>query len=370
MLYRLQMSVVKEILSLLRDPASRRLLIGAPILQTLVFSTAATLEVSNADVALLNQDAGRWSYEYVARVIGARFVDEIVIVQSMEEMTELIDRRQVLIGLHLQADFSRDVEAGRPASVQVILDGRRANAAQVASGYLAEISATLGVELEQRDGVSARGSPGVELRHWFNPNLHFRWFIVTSLSALLTMMLTLVTTSLSIAQERELGTFDQVLVSPLNSAEIIISKTVPGLMVGVFVGLLIVLIAVYGFGVPLTSNPLLLFASLLLFLFSVVGLGLAISAFCQTQQQAILGVFIGTIPMILISGFMTPVENMPVWLQVAAELSPLKHMLIIIQGCFLKSWGVAEIWPHAWPMLLIALVTLSFATVVVKSRLE
>jgi len=355
---------------MLRDPASRRLLIGAPILQTVVFSAAATLEVSNTDIALMNEDAGRWSYEYVARVAGAGFVDEMITVQSMEQMTDLIDRRQVLIGLRLPSDFSRKVTAGETASVQLLMDGRRANAAQVASGYLAEISATLGAELQQGSAVSARGSPGVELRHWFNPNLHFRWFIVTSLSALLTMMLTLVTTALSIARERELGTFDQVLVSPLNSAEIIVSKMVPGLMVGVFVGLLIVMIAVFGFGVPMAGNPLLLFGSLLLFLFSVVGMGLAISAFCQTQQQAILGVFIGTIPMILISGFMTPVDNMPLWLQACAELSPLKHALIIIQGCFLKNWGVAEIWPHAWPMLLIALVTLGFATVVVRGRLE
>jgi ABC-2 type transport system permease protein len=309
----------------------------------------------------------------VARISEASFVDEIIAVDSLQAMDNLLSERRVLLGIHIQPDFSRHVMVGDTATVQVLLDGRRANANQVLQGYLQAIVADLSADILSS---GLRGDPGilaaprVEVRHRYNPNLHFRWFIVTSLCAMLTMMLTLVITSLSIARERELGTFEQVLVSPLNSIEIIVSKMVPGLMAGMFVSLLIVLLAVFGFGVPFSGSPLLLFASLALFMLSVVGLGLMISALCQTQQQAILGVFIGTIPMILISGFATPVENMPIWLQYCAELVPLKHVLIIIHGCFLKSWELSDVLTHAWPMALIALVTLTLAAVVVRRRLQ
>ncbi len=369
MWFRLKIAIVKEVLSYLRDPATRRFMIAAPILQTVVFAFAGTLDVKNADVAVFDQDNGRWSHELVARVDGAWFTDRIVPVQSLAELGDMISLRRVILAIHLAPDFSRNIAAGVPAKVQLIVDGRRANAGQISVSYLNTLVAELGAEL-----VVARGEavvqPGVELRHWFNPNLNYRWFMVINLCGVLGMMMCLVVTSLSIARERELGTFDQLLVSPMTSFEIIIAKLVPGMLIGVVVSGLVTLLAVFAFGAPFEGNPVLYCTGLVTFIFSVVGVGLFISSISNTQQQALLGTFFGSIPFVLTSGFATPVENMPEWLQIAAEINPLKHYLQVVQGSFFKAYTAQQMFNKAWPLLPIALVTLGVATMVVRRKLQ
>jgi ABC-2 type transport system permease protein len=378
-LSRLVSLTIKELLSFLRDPKSRFTLIGPPLLQLFIFSFAATLEVRNVDIALLNDDAGRWSQELIARVGAAGFVDEILPVHRVEEMEDLISRRRVLLALRFPADFSRDVVAGVPARAQVIVDGRRANAGQIALSYLTSIATDLGMELtQQRSSISSASlagsptdaAPRVLVRHWFNPNLIYLWFIVPSLSGILAMFLSLIVTALSIARERELGTFDQLLVSPVKPMEIVIGKTVPALIIGTVMGALMIAAGVFVFRIPFTGSVGLLLASLVLFILSVVGIGLMVSSICQTQQQAILGTFSVAIPVILISGFATPVENMPSWLQVVAQASPLKYFLVIVQGTFLKALPASVVFANAWPMAAIALVTLTLATFFVERRLQ
>lgn len=373
---RLYSVVVKELLSYLRDPRSRASLIVPPLLQLLIFSFAATLEVRNVDVAVLDHDAGVVSGEVVERVRAAGFVDEIVPVWSDAELRRAVDERRVLLAIRFGDDFSRDVLAGRPAKAQVIVDGRRANAGQIALGYLGTIVEGMAEEVRLVGGGTAPSrtppqiAPEVVVRNWFNPNLVYLWFIVPSLAGILSMFLSLLVTGLSIARERELGTFDQLLVSPVRPLEMILGKTLPALLIGTVMGSLMVAAAAFLFRVPFTGSVLLLEASLVLFILSVVGIGLMVSALCHTQQQAILGVFTVGIPVILISGFATPVENMPGWLQVAAEASPLKHFLIIVQGSFLKALPPSEVFANAWPMAVIALFTLSFANLFVRRRLR
>ncbi len=364
---RLKATIVKEMLSYLRDPATRRFLIIVPILQTLVFAFAATLDVRNIDVAILDQDAGRWSHELVAQIDGAWFTDELIQVQDMPALDALISQRRVLLGVRLGPDFSRQVNAGRTGDVQVIIDGRRANAGQISTRYLQEIVAQMAADVA---AAPARGAPQISLRHRYNTNLNYRWFMVVNLTAVLAMMLCLVVTSLSIAQERELGTFDQLLVSPISPLEIIIAKTFPGMMAGVVVSLLVGGIAVFVFGAPFTGSLPLYVVSLVIFTFSVVGVGLLTSAVCQTQQQAILGTFFGTIPFVMTSGFATPVENMPQWLQQATVINPLKHFLEIVQGSYFKAQPAAVIWDSLWPLLIISVLSFSVATIVVKRKLE
>lgn len=381
---RLHAQVRKELLSTLRDPRARAVLIGPPLLQLVVFSYAATLDVRNVDVAVLDRDRGAVSRDLVQRVEAAWFVDEVHVASSLDELGALIERQEALMALHVAAGFSADVAAGRPARAQLLLDGRRGNAAQIAAGYLGEIVAemsrerappALPAQAASLDATTSSGSAGtgraeVVVRHWFNPNLRYVWFIVPSLAGILAMFISLLVTALSIARERELGTFDQLLVSPATSLEIIVGKTIPTLVLGTVLALVMVLAGIFVFRIPFTGSFALLFGSLLLFIVSVVGLGLMLSAVCQTQQQAILGTFALGIPMILISGFATPVENMPGWLQVVAEASPLKHFLIIVQGLFLKALPLADVLAHAWPMAVIAAVTLSTAVVFVQRRLQ
>ena len=208
------------------------------------------------------------------------------------------------------------------------------------------------------------------VRNWFNPNLTYRWFIVPGLSGILAFFSALLITSLSIARERELGTFDQLLVSPTSTPEIILSKSLPALVIGTMLGLLMMAAAAGPFRIPFNGSFALLFVSLVLFILSVVGIGLMISAISATQQQAILGAFAIGVPSVLMSGFATPVENMPMLLQWLAQAIPLTHFLVIVEGSFLKAMAPGDIFASLWPLAMIALVSLTMATIFVRGRLQ
>ena len=364
---RLRAQIVKEFLSILRDPRARMAVLGPPLLQLMIFSFAATLEVRNATLAVFDRDGGRWAQEFVAGIAAADFVGHLQYARSVDELHAAIEQRQALLAIEIPATFSRQVSAGQPAAIQVIVDGRRATSGQVALAYVNTVASNLGVVLKP---VSERPVDFVVLRHWFNPNLIYRWFVVPGLVGIMSMMVALLVTALSIARERELGTFDQLLVSPTQAGEIIVAKTVPALIIGSTIGMVMVAAAVLGFRIPLHGSLLLLYAAMLLFILSVVGIGLMISAISSTQQQAILGSFAAIVPMILLSGFATPVENMPQVLQVIAEAIPLKHFLIIVHGIFLKGMPAGDLWTHIWPLMAISAVTLPLASRFIRSRLH
>lgn len=363
---RLRAQMVKELLSILRDPRSRLVVFLPPLMQLFIFAFATTLEVRNADIAIHDRDAGRWSHEFVARVAAADFVNEVHTVHSRDELRALIDERKVIAAIDMGPDFSRDIAAGRPATAQVIVDGRRSNAGQITVAYLNTIAADVGAAA-RRD---TRDATPIVVRNWFNPNLIYRWFVVPALSGILVFFSGLMITALSIARERELGTFDQLLVSPTTTTEIIIAKAVPALAIGTVLGLLMIAAATFGFRVPLEGSFWLLLPSLELFILSVVGIGLMISSVCATQQQAILGTFAIGVPAVLMSGFATPVENMPTVLQWMAQGIPLTHFLILVEGTFLKAMPLSDIIANTWPLAVIALVTLSMAVIFVRSRLQ
>ncbi|MGQ9424732.1 MULTISPECIES: ABC transporter permease [unclassified Gilvimarinus] len=363
---RLRAQFIKEILSILRDPRSRMVVLVPPLLQLLVFAFAATLEVRNVDIAVHDQDAGLWSHELITRVQRADFINQVHRVTNRQELRDLINEGKAIAALDFPADFSRSIAAGRNAHVQVIVDGRRSNSGQITVGYLSTIAAELDAEINT-DAVPA---VPVVARNWFNPNLIYRWFIVPGLSGILALFSALLITSLSIARERELGTFDQLLVSPTSTLEIIISKSLPALAIGTGLGLLMMAAAVGLFRIPFSGSFGLLLISLMLFILSVVGIGLMISAVSATQQQAILGAFAIGVPAVLMSGFATPVENMPPLLQWLAQAIPLTHFLIIVEGSFLKAMPPGDILTSLWPLVFIALVSLTMATVFVRGRLQ
>lgn len=363
---RLRAQFIKEVLSILRDPRSRMVVFVPPLLQLLLFAFAATLEVRNVDIAVHNQDAGRWSHELVTRLDRAGFVDQIHHVGNRHELRGLIDQGKVIAALDIPVDFSRAIAAGDSSEVQVLVDGRRSNSGQITVGYLSAIAAEVGAEVNPEVGPAAP----VVVRNWFNPNLIYRWFIVPGLSGILAFFSALLITSLSIARERELGTFDQLLVSPTSTPEIIISKSLPALAIGTVLGLMMIAAAIVLFQIPFNGSFWLLLISLMLFILSVVGIGLMISAISATQQQAILGAFAIGVPAVLMSGFATPVENMPTLLQWLAQAIPLTHFLIIVQGSFLKALPLSDILASLWPLAIIALVSLTMATIFVRGRLQ
>lgn len=368
---RVRALVRKELLAVLRDPRSRIVLIGPPLLQLFIFSYAATLDVTHVPLGILNRDGGRWGAELVQRLDGSSTFTRLVPVRALREAEQSIAVRDVLGVVHIGPEFSRDLEAGRPAALQVLLDGRRSNAAQVVQGYLRTVVGDLAADIEQRGGPirMTRGDPVVE-RHGFNPNLDYQWFTVPSLMGIIALVISLMVTGLSVARERELGTFDQLLVSPLRIHEILIGKAVPPLLIGTALATVFLLAAVVVFGIPFRGSLLLLYASLFAYLASIIGVGLFISSLAQTQQQAFLGAFLFAVPAVLLSGFASPVENMPGWLQPLTWADPLRHFLVIVKGVFLKDLPAAEVVANALPLVPIAGVTLAAAAWTFTRRIE
>ncbi len=347
-LRRMAIIVRKELLVLLCNKVSRMLIIVPPLMQIVVFGWAATMEVRNVDVAVLNQDSGNWSREIVRRLQGSHTFRSVTFLDGEADIRPTIERQKALFVMVFDDEFSRRVDAGAPAQMQVILDGRRSNAAQIASYYLETIVRGIGESTPRGQmalgaATNAGGAPklDVRVRCWFNPNLEFQWFFLPNLIGMLGFMLGLVVTGLSVAREREVGTFDQLLVSPATPTEIALAKLVPGCLVGLVHGTIFLLISIFGFGVPFTGSLVLLYVAMLVFAMASGGVGLMVSSLSATQQQAFLGAFTVGVPCILISGAVTPVINMPPFLQYASQLNPMRHFTTIVQGVFLKDITVA-----------------------------
>jgi ABC-2 type transport system permease protein len=353
---RIKAMIKKEFLSVLKDPKTRFVLIMPPIIQLFIFTFAATLDVKNVPIGILNLDSGQKGFELVQRFMGSKTFNKIIFLKGQQEIAPLIDNQKAIAVLSIPADFSRSIESNKSSSLLVILDGRRSNAAQIISGYVAEIIGQLNKDLE----LTIKNSEVIS-RNWFNPNLIYSWYNVPCLMGVLTMVVCLTITSMSVSRERELGTFDQVLVSPLSPREILIGKVVPAIVISIFEGSLILFVGTFVFGVPFVGNIFSLYFVLLIFSLAVVGIGLFISSLSRTQQQANLGAFIFLSPAISLSGFATPIENMPYWLQVLTFANPLRYMLVVSKAIFLKSMPLEDVFLASWPLFIIALCTLSAA---------
>lgn len=369
MLPRVRSLVVKELLAVWRDKKSRFILIVPPMIQLLVFSFAATQEVKNVPVGVLNKDSGTYARDLVARLEGSPNFSRVIHLRADGEVAPAIDARSVLLVLHIGPDFSRKVAAGRPAVVQLLLDGRRSNAAQIAAGYVSAIVTGYDRELAADRSAPPPASTVVS-RVWFNPNLDPTWSTVPGLVAILTTLMGVMVTGLSVARERELGTFEQLLVSPLSPAEIIVGKTVPALLIGLGEGTGMILVGTLVFGVPLHGSVGLLYLAMVVYLAAVIGVGMFVSSLAKTQQQAILGAFVFMVPAILLSGFASPVENMPPWLQWVTVANPVRHFMTIVKGVFLKDMPAADVFHSLVPLVAIAGVTLSAAAWLFRRRME
>jgi ABC-2 type transport system permease protein len=359
---------LKEFLALVRDPRSRFVLIGPPIAQLLVFGYAATYDLDHVPVAVWNQDSGMDSRTLVSRIQGSPHFELVSHITHDSEVRPLIDNRQVLLMLRIGPRFSSDLARGRPASLQLILDGRNSNTAMLALNYLRTIVLDYNRELAQRRGGT--GPPvKLSMRAWYNEDLDSHWFIIPGIVGLLTLVVTLVVTALSVAREREQGTFDQLLVTPLRPTAILIGKSIPGLVIGVVEASFIILVAMLWFGIPLRGDVAALYTGVVLFLFSAVGVGLMISAISVTQQQAVLGAFLFLVPAVILSGFATPIANMPQAVQYLTYLDPLRYFLVIVRGVFLEGDSFGLLWNQFWPMAVIGVVSLAMAGWLFRHRM-
>jgi ABC-2 type transport system permease protein len=363
---RLQALVRKEFQSLLSTKSGRLLLVMPVLIQTALFPFAATLEVKHASLAVCNDDHGQASVELVQRFAASGAFTRIIPVWNAEELEAAIGTRAALLAVHLPADFSRKLARGESSPVQGILDGRRSNSSQIAFSYLQSV---LDEFLRDRAAAVGRVAPSeIVVRNGFVPNLEYTSFILASLVAIITTIGSLIVTALAVAREREQGTFEQLLVSPLSPEMIMLGKAVPAMVVGFFQATLILIAAVFIFEVPFRGHLCLLYGAMLFYALALVGVGLFISAISNTQQQAFLGAFVFMVPAILLSGYTAPVENMPLWLQHLTWMNPVRHFVEIVKGVFLKDASFARVFVLVLPLVVISLVTLSLAALMFRRK--
>jgi ABC-2 type transport system permease protein len=358
----------KEFLALLKDKKNRFVLIGPPLIQLLVFGYAATFDLNRVPIAIYNEDSGSASRELIDRFTGAKAFHEVGRITRQSEIAQLINPKKTLLVLHIGREFSRNLARHKPANIQIIIDGRNSNTALIALNYAQTILADFNRAWAERQHLP-RPPARLEVRAWFNPNLISQWFIVPGIIGLLTLVVTMLVTALSVAREREQGTFDQLLVTPYTPLEILIGKALPGVLIGLTEASFIVLMAVYWFRIPFVGEVAALYLGIALFVAAIVGVGLMISSMAATQQQGLLGAFLFIVPAVNLSGFATPIANMPEIVQTLTLLNPLRYFLVIVRGVMLEGLPMSLLWDQYWPMAVIGLVNLGLAGWMFRRRL-
>jgi ABC-2 type transport system permease protein len=360
--------MIKEFLALLKDKKGRMVFIGPPIIQLIVFGYAATFDLNQVPYAVFNEDSGAAARQFLQRVEGSPAFRLAGYLENDGQIAPLIDTKKVLMILHIGPRFTEDLLLRRPAPLQVIIDGRNSNTAMLIAGYMRTILTRFNQEWAETNGYP-RPPAKLNIRAWFNPNLQSRWFIIPGIVGLLTLVVTVMVTALSVAREREAGTFDQLLVTPLRPLEILLGKALPGMVIGFLEANLIILIAVLWFHIPLRGSLIALYIGLFLFLLSVIGVGLMISSIAVTQQQGLLGGFLFLVPSIILSGFATPIANMPQTVQVLTFINPMRYFLVILRSVFLEGTSIPLLWPEYWPMAIIGIVNLTLAAWLFRHRM-
>ena len=359
----------KEFLALMKDKKSRFTIVIPPIVQLLVFGYAATYDLTYVPLAVYDEDRSAASRELIARFTGSPNFQEVARITRQDRIAPLIDRKEVLVLLHIHPQFTRNLLTGKTAEVQVIVDGRNSNTAMIALGYVRAIVTRFNLEW-----IDTHGGPTpparLRTRAWYNANLESRWYIVPGIVGLLTLVVTMLVTALSVAREREQGTFDQLLVTPMRPVEILLGKALPGFIIGAAEATIIILLTVFWFQVPLRGDILLLYIGLFLFLMSAIGVGLMISSLSVTQQQGLLGAFMFLVPAIILSGFTTPIANMPAAVQKLTLLNPLRYFMVVIRGVFLEDAPLHLYLQQFWPMAVIGIVCLALAGWLFRHRIN
>jgi ABC-2 type transport system permease protein len=345
--------VIKEFIELRRDTWARFRLIVPPIIQVIVFGYAATFEVFAVSTAVLDLDHSQESRELISRFTGSGRFHVVKVAQTQREIDSAIDRSDATIAIVMHPDFAHALRKGQSAPVQVVVDGTNSNTALIALGYVNDIASKFSqdyaIDLAQRlHGAQGLRTAQVvlEQRPWYNPDFNSRWFFVPGVIATLTLVMVVNLTSFAVVREREVGTLEQIMVTPIRPLEFILGKSIPFFLVGMALVSLIAGVGTLWFRIPFVGNPLVLLLGTSLYLLSTLGLGLLISTVCQTQQQAFATNFFVVNPMFTLSGFGFPISSMPDALQWLTYLDPVRYYLIIIRGTFLKGVGVAVLWPQ------------------------
>jgi ABC-2 type transport system permease protein len=367
---------VKELIQVLRDKRLRAALIFPPILQLIIFGYAANLDVKHIRTAVRDLDQSVDSRDLIARFGSSKYFDIVSFAQTPKDIEGLIQKGDITLSIEIPSDFSKKLKKGDTATVQLILDGTESNTAMIALGYagriLSEYSTKIMLKRLNREGVVGFEEAGVDVEHriWFNPNFESRLFYIPGVIASIAFLIPIILTSQAIVREREIGTLEQIMVTPIRSWELVVGKTLPFAMMGLLDVIMIALIGIFWFEVPLRGNPLIILLGTVLFLMSSVGVGLFLSTISSTQQQAQISAFFFAQPAFILSGFAFPLENMPQWLQYITYLNPLRYFLVIIRGVFLKGISLDILWPQFLALAILGGLTILLSSMRFQKRLK
>jgi ABC-2 type transport system permease protein len=369
--------IKKEFRQFRRDPKMFGIILLAPVIQLILLGYAVNFDITNIHTAVLDFNKTELSRKYVQALESSGYFSIDYYVNDYNQMTELIDKGKIVLGISIERDFDKNLYRNEPAKIQAILDASDGNTASIAAGYTSGTTALFSKRitaefLEKKGSKIALVNPVTsETRVWFNPELKTRNYMVPGIVGLLLMVITLILTSLAVVKEKEIGTMEQLIVTPIKPYQMIIGKLVPFAILG-FVAVSIVLTAMYVvFGIPVKGSVAFLLVSTFTYIMSTLGLGLFVSTISKTQQQAMmLAIFVVMMPMVFFSGFAFPIENMPVVIQYITYAIPLRYFMIIIRGIILKGIGIAELWPELLVLFLMGAAILSFSILRFKKNLD
>lgn len=367
--FRIIALIRKELLAMFKDPKSRIVLVLPPILQCLIFGYAASYDLNNVPYAVLDHDHSATSIELVSKLDGSGIFNRVATLQRTSDIDKFINDARVLLVVVIDQDFERRLMAGMPAKLQIIADGRNSNTAGTAQSYINTIATDFTAQWREENGQDRNNGIKVTTRAWYNPSLETRWYMIPSLIGTITMMMTLMLTAMSVAREREAGTFDQLLVTPFRPSEIMVGKALPSMMVGLSQATTILLVAQLWFQIPFEGSYFILYLGLVLFLAAAVGIGLFISSLAGNMQQAMIYSFVLLMPFMLLSGLTAPIGNMPEILQYLTMINPLRYAISITHQVYLEGAGLRQLLPEMLALVAIAAVTLPFSAWLFRNRL-
>ncbi|MCP4634829.1 MAG: ABC transporter permease [candidate division Zixibacteria bacterium] len=367
----------KEFLQFRRDKRMFAISFIAPVFQLIMLGYAANLDVSNMPTVVYNNDNSQISRELVNEFSNSGYFEIVRQLDRYSDINETIDNGTASIAIVIPIGFGNDIKAGKTAALQVISDGSDANSATIGLNYISMIVADYSSDILFDSFKRAKGQtiklPLIkpEVRIWYNPALKSRNFMVPGVLAMLLMVVTMILTSLAIVKEREIGTMEQLIVTPIKPFQLILGKVLPFSIIGFIDILLVIMVAVFWFGIPVKGNAFLLLVLSVIFLMTTLGLGMLISTFSRTQQQAMMSaIFFIMMPMMFLSGFIFPIENMPRVIQYFSYLLPLRYFFVIIRGIFLKGAGIVELWDETAALIIFGIVILSLSIARFQKRLE
>lgn len=368
MFERIRQMVLKEFIQVLRDRRMKAIVFLTPIMQLMLFGYAVTTDVTTITTAFYDLDRSAESRELARKLEASGYFSIAYFPESPPELQELVDRGKAVCAIQVNRGFASDLKRHIPTAVQIIVDGTDSNTATIAVDYATKI-----IQQYARESGAARPGDHAEIgmtaRAWYNPDLRSRNYNVPGVIAIVIMLTCLLLTSMAVVREREAGTMEQLMVTPLSPLELMLGKTIPFALIGFFDVLLVTLIALFWFNIPVKGSLLLMPPATAIYLLSVLGIGLFISTISRTQQQALMATFLFYVPAVLLSGFMFPIENMPGIIQAGTYINPLRYFLVIIRGIFLKANGLSILWPQMAAMLFLGVTVISLSSLRFRKRM-